>query len=290
MKKILVIADRLPDQPSLAYDKALFFAERAKVSVHVLSVVHDSLYEQQELISNEQREALKDTLISREKYALSKLLEGKNNITGEVQWNKSLIDAVEKACAKEEFDLIIKTGHRSETLFHRPSDFHLLTLPKIPVLILHAHRWRSKRVVLATVDFSNDDEEQMALNDKVLTQARYFADLLDASLHCSYVITYNPALADLDIINTNEMQKRFKEKRLKKLQDYVAKYGIPPENIHIKAGKANKVIPSQAGKLHAELVVLGTHRRKGLSRIVLGSTCEKILKILRTDILAIKPD
>ena len=49
MKKILVIADRLPDQPSLAYDKALFFAERAKVSVHVLSVVHDSLYEQQEL-------------------------------------------------------------------------------------------------------------------------------------------------------------------------------------------------------------------------------------------------
>ncbi|MFC7050472.1 universal stress protein [Emcibacter nanhaiensis] len=290
MKKILAIAEQLPDTPSLALDKALQFAERGNAEVHILSLVYDETFDHPELITPEEAEALQQKLMGQAQTRLEKLIAGKKNVTGEVNWGKNLADAVEYSCEKEPRDLIIKTGHRSESLLHRPSDFHLLNLPSTPVMIVSAESWRSKPVVLTTIDFSSDDADQMALNDKVLTHAKECAELLDADLHCCYVVTYSAALADLDMINKDEIFRRFKEKQLGKLEEFVGSYGIPPENLHVKAGKIEKVVPSIANRLKAELVVLGTHRRKGLARMVLGNSSEKILKILRTDILAIKPD
>ncbi|WP_321391761.1 universal stress protein [Emcibacter sp.] len=290
MKKILVIAEQLPDSPSLALDKALYFSDHGGATIHVLSVVYNNAFDHPELITAEEAQTLQDKVMSQAKANLNKLLAGRKNATGEIQWGKSLVGAVEETCEGTNYDLIIKTGHRSESFLHQPSDFRLLNLPKVPVMILSAERWRSKPVVMATIDFSSDDAEQMALNDKVLSSAKEYADLMEADLHCCYVVTYNSALADLDIVNREEIFERFKEKRLKKLQDYAAGYGIPAQNVDIKPGKIEKVIPSMANRLKAELVVLGTHRRKGLSRIILGNSSEKILKILRTDILAVKPD
>ncbi|WP_417317843.1 universal stress protein [Emcibacter sp.] len=290
MKKILVIAEQLPAAPSLALDKAMFFAEKGDAEVHIFSLVYDEVFDHPELITAEEAEQLQKKLMDKTKARLDKLIAGKKNVTGEVNWGKNLAEAVDLSCQKTPRDLIIKTGHRSESILHHPSDFRLLNLPATPVMILSAESWRTKPVVLATIDFSSDDAEQKALNDKVLGQAREFADLMGAELHCCYVVTYNSALADLDIIHKDEIFERFKAKQLKKLQDYVATFGIPAKNLHYKAGLVEKVIPSIANRLKAELVVLGTHRRKGLSRIVIGNSSEKILKILRTDILAIKPD
>ena len=290
MKKILVIAEKLPDTPCLALDKALQIAERCNAKVHILSLVYDDIFDHPELITAEEAEGVQKKLVNQAQTRLDKLTAGKENVKGEVKWGKDLATTVESICESEPQDLIIKTGNRSETFLHRPSDFRLLNLPATPVMIVSAEHWRTKPVIMATVDFSGDTQDQQELNDKVLTAARQQADLMGAELHCCYVVTYSAALADLDMINKDEIFRRFKEKRLGDLEKYVAGFGIPKTNLHVKAGKIEKVVPSIANRLKAELVVLGTHRRKGLSRIMLGNSSEKILKILRTDILAIKPD
>ena len=57
----------------------------------------------------------------------------------------------------------------------------------------------------------------------------------------------------------------------------------------MKAGEPEKVIPSTAASVKAAVVVLGVVGRKGLSGRIIGNTAEKILSLLRCDVLALKP-
>ncbi|MBU2678056.1 MAG: universal stress protein, partial [Gammaproteobacteria bacterium] len=54
-------------------------------------------------------------------------------------------------------------------------------------------------------------------------------------------------------------------------------------------GIPEKVLVSIAARHHARLLVLGCIGRKRLAGRVIGNTAEKILRLLKADILAIKP-
>ena len=55
---------------------------------------------------------------------------------------------------------------------------------------------------------------------------------------------------------------------------------LPPERVrfHITSGKPAEDIARTALDLHSELVVMGTHARHGLSRWIIGSVCDVVLR------------
>ena len=59
-----------------------------------------------------------------------------------------VIEALQK-----HFDLIVKIGHRTESLFHTPADRPLMrqtyTPTFLPLLIANIQKWKSKLVVMA---------------------------------------------------------------------------------------------------------------------------------------------
>ena len=57
-----------------------------------------------------------------------------------------------------------------------------------------------------------------------------------------------------------------------------------------KRGPVDTVITSQAAKVRAQLVVMGTVARRGIRARLIGNTAESVLHHLRTDVLALKPD
>ena len=59
--------------------------------------------------------------------------------------------------------------------------------------------------------------------------------------------------------------------------------------MRIESGETEKVIPSAAARLQAQLVVMGTVGRHGVNARLIGNTAERVLMRLRTDVLAIKP-
>lgn len=67
-------------------------------------------------------------------------------------------------------------------------------------------------------------------------------------------------------------------------------YGISSHYQHLSQGLPEQVIPEAAKQLDAELVVLGTIGRTGLSAALLGNTAEHVLDQLNCDVLAIKPE
>jgi nucleotide-binding universal stress UspA family protein len=66
--------------------------------------------------------------------------------------------------------------------------------------------------------------------------------------------------------------------------------GVEPESVMIESvgGAAGDIIVEQAGKWGAELIVLGTHGRRGLRRMVLGSDAEHVVRHASVPVLLVR--
>ena len=55
-------------------------------------------------------------------------------------------------------------------------------------------------------------------------------------------------------------------------------------------GEPGNVIPDIAAKLPADLIVMVTHGRRGLARLIEGSIAEKVLRNAPCPVLAVRQD
>jgi nucleotide-binding universal stress UspA family protein len=56
----------------------------------------------------------------------------------------------------------------------------------------------------------------------------------------------------------------------------------------LRTGDARDVIPSVATEIGADLIVIGTHGRRGLSRALLGSVAEYVVRTSRVPVLTVR--
>lgn len=291
---ILVIGEELADEEPLALRRGLDLVAAGVSKLHLLQVAYCETDEHTTLLEGDARQSLREMLLEETEKSVRALVEKEcpdtPGITWEVAWNNSLSEAVTAACAENDYDLIIKTGHRTESLTHVPTDFFLLRVPRVPVMVLSQHAWSAKSVVLAAIDFAPGNAAHMALNRRILQSAREIADLTQATLHCCYVVSYSRVLADMDVIEPRELLAKFEKKHGAELRDFVAEYGVDPDNVHVRSGRPAKKIPSIGNKIKADLVVVGTHQRSGVPGLLVGNTAEKVLHVLRSAILTVKPE
>ena len=72
------------------------------------------------------------------------------------------------------------------------------------------------------------------------------------------------------------------------VRERVARFGIPPERVAVLYGRPVAEIQAQANKIEADLVVVGSHGRHGLSRVMLGSTANGVLHGAKCDVLTVR--
>ena len=74
-----------------------------------------------------------------------------------------------------------------------------------------------------------------------------------------------------------------------RIRELAQAYDIPESAFRCKRGPVERVIASRAARVGAQIVVMGTVGRKGVKARLLGNTAERVLRHLKTDVLAIKP-
>ncbi len=72
------------------------------------------------------------------------------------------------------------------------------------------------------------------------------------------------------------------------LRERVARFGIAPDRLTVLYGRPAAEIQAQAEKLDADLIVVGSHGRRGLSRVMLGSTANGVLHGASCDVLTVR--
>jgi nucleotide-binding universal stress UspA family protein len=56
----------------------------------------------------------------------------------------------------------------------------------------------------------------------------------------------------------------------------------------VTAARIADLVVDQAKKWHADLIVIGTHGRRGISRVLLGSDAEQIVRAAPTPVLLVR--
>ncbi|MBN7768500.1 universal stress protein [Marinobacter daepoensis] len=204
-------------------------------------------------------------------------------------WEKNIHQWIIERCQQTDAMAVVKTGHRSEHFLYTPTDWHLIRECPAPVMLVAEKKWNRAHPILAAVDLSTDKPAKKALNTRIIEQASKLARAMETDLHLVHALHTSVVLADLDIIDM-AAHARKREAALKpRIEHLCNTWHLPPEQIHLEAGPAQKVIPSVANRIKADMVVIGTTGKTGLAARVIGNTAEKVLTHLRTDLLAIKP-
>jgi nucleotide-binding universal stress UspA family protein len=62
---------------------------------------------------------------------------------------------------------------------------------------------------------------------------------------------------------------------------------VPRADSSLRSGVAWEEILAAASELHADLIVVGTHGRRGLNRALLGSVAEKVVRMANVPVLTV---
>ena len=293
MKKLLVIADKLGGK-NIALQRALSLQVQTGAKITLMGFCYANIDNPDSLaFAKLSRSKLQRTLLANCKEQLTELVDGlgtkPSNIEIKATWSKDIGLAVCAYCKDQTVDLVLKSGHRSETFLYTPTDWELLRDCPSPVMITATKSWKKKACILAAVDFGSHVKSKINLNYKIIQQAQALAHDLGKELHIAYSLTTPTVLADMDLIDIKQYTKEKRKKLQPSIDKFCEQYSIDKDRVHIRQGKADKIIPSIASKLKADVVITGTVGRKGIKGKVMGNTAEGILSRLRTDIIVIKP-
>lgn len=291
IENILVISDQ-QDKEQKALTHAKSMVERYGAKLHIAAFNYEHLDSLPPELSDEQKAAVKEKiLVSGRKWLDSELAKQdlSTQTTSEVVWEKDIASWVQKHCATHSYNLIIKTGHRSEGLFYVPTDWHLLRNNIVPTLLVAEKKWRKKQSIMVTLDLATSVKSKQALNQKLLNAGLALATSNNMPLHICFSLAISPVLKDLGMVDQRAAVKEARAKYTPVIQKMLGDHEIPANHIHTKAGPASKVIPSVASKVGAALVIIGSVGRKGVRAKLMGNTAESVLALLKTDVLVIQP-
>jgi nucleotide-binding universal stress UspA family protein len=93
--------------------------------------------------------------------------------------------------------------------------------------------------------------------------------------------------------NTDDLLESLRQggKRIiEKAEVLARRYGLSPESVMLESfgGRAADFIVQQANKWGADLIVLGTHGRRGVKRLVMGSDAEQVVRTTRVPVLLVR--
>ncbi|MFD0966282.1 universal stress protein UspE [Seminibacterium arietis] len=270
-----------------------------KVKITTFMAVYDLSYEMSALLSSEERENMHKGVIEQRQKAIVPYLEkyADPNIDFDsiVVWNSNEAEAISKEVEQNHYNLVVKYTQEQESLtslIFTPMDWQLLRKCTAPIMIVKDGDWKHQRRILIAVNVADEEDNHCIFNDELVTLGIDLADILERG-NVHLVTAYPPTpinmAIDLPEFNTTEYDDSIRSQYLINMKALRQKFGIDEDHTHVLEGFPEEVIPKVAEEIGAEMVVLGTIGRTGLSAAFLGNTAEHVISKLNCNLLAIKP-
>ncbi len=125
-------------------------------------------------------------------------------------------------------------------------------------------------------------------NEKVINEGLSLARMLGSKVKVLFVVDTGSlsGLPPDDVITTLESQIEAKANEiLNDIEERADEWGIPFEK-SIQKGAPSDIIVSEAKE--NDLIVMGHHNRSGLSRLITGSTAQKVIRKAECPVMVIR--
>lgn len=145
------------------------------------------------------------------------------------------------------------------------------------------------RKVLYATDFSERSEA-------ALPHALWYAREFGAELHMLHAMVLHaadPANPELDFPDLEEAYdeiRRWSAARLEATAGRIDDAGVPVKRVEERGIAAAPVILEYARENEVDLIVLATHGRRGVRRILLGSVAEEVVRHAARPVLTVRPN
>jgi universal stress protein E len=212
------------------------------------------------------------------------------------EWDHPPSEAVVRRALKTRADLIVAERHAGRRIagaILSYTDWDLLRLAPCPVLVVKSTKPYLHPAIVAAVDPLHTHAKPAKLDTEILKAAATLKSTLRGSL--TIVHAYPPPVVVTGawvsgpvvtpIGSTTDTEKTIR----KALDEELERLPMPPHKVAIVCGPAREVIPDQARRAKAGIVVMGVMSRSGLKRFFVGNTAETVLDALPCDVLVIKP-
>lgn len=137
--------------------------------------------------------------------------------------------------------------------------------------------------ILVPVDFSEQSE-------KAVMAAGTLAKATGACVHLlnAYLIPVESVGHGLAI--SHDYVEQFVKDSTAKLQELAARRleGVTVGSLLVLSGDPREVITEEAKRLEAEVIVMGTHGRRGLTRVLIGSVAETVVRTAPCSVLIVR--
>ncbi len=287
------------DQP--AFTRALDIAHKSSASVKItlFLAIYDFSYEMTSMLSAEERQAMRAGVLRQREEWIASLVALHDTtdveIVKHVVWHNRPYESMIAQVFDGAHDLLIKATHKHDKLgsvIFTPTDWHLLRKCPCPVLLVKQHGWPQNGKILTAVNVSSENEEHIPLNDKLIDEAKAMSKLLNGEVNLvnAYPATPVNVTIELPEFDPASYTDAVRGHHLLAMKALRQKHTIDEAQTYCSEGLPEDVIPAVSKELDAELVILGTTGRVGLSAIFIGNTAEHTIDQLDCDVLAIKPD
>jgi nucleotide-binding universal stress UspA family protein len=147
-------------------------------------------------------------------------------------------------------------------------------------------------VLLVALDFSETGNH--ALNEALL----WLSERPNAVAHVVHVAAaYGPMLRldladDVKTVSQEELEQFLSEHVQARVAAFASQHGaLAGDRVrtHVRVGVPSDEIVAFAAELEADVVVVGTHRRHGVARLLLGSVAEAVVRKAGCKVLVVRP-
>lgn len=295
---VLVVLDPSTEQQK-ALARAIELAEHTACKLTAFLSIYDFSYEMTTMLSGEERESMRQAVITDREIWIQELLQQARNkgITCSVKvvWHNRPFEAIVQTVTEHGYDLVIKGTHDHDVLksmIFTPTDWHILRKCPCPVLLVKEHAWPEQGNILAAVNAGSEKAHHKSLNQLIIRQAKAMAAMLNAKVHLVNAYPGTPIHVAIEIpeFNPVEYNDSMRHHHVEAANALAGQFDITSDAVHVLEGMPEDVIPRIARELDAEMVLIGTIGRTGLSAAIIGNTAEHVIDRLDCDVLALKTE
>ena len=284
MKRILVATD-FSTRSDRAIRRATLLARAYGSSITVVHVIDD---DQPKRIVKAEREA-SSVLLSEQARSLREI-DGVNCDHSIILGNA--FEGIAKAAKEIDSDLLVIGPHRRQVLrdvFVGTTAERTIRASKWPILMANGVPAGPYRHVLVAVDLSDCSADAV----RAVTSLRLEAH---AAISVAHVFdapgTGLMSRASMTEDQVQDYLAEVEERATGELGAFLGNLRFDPIRRVVKHNVTSvaHTISSLAREVSADLVVVGTHGRTGIAKLLLGSVAEEVLRIADYDVLAVPPN
>jgi universal stress protein E len=291
-KTILVIVDPFTEHEQPVVGRAAWLAEKFGAHIELFACDYNADIDSGRVATVAIPDAgLREQRMSRNRRQLESFaaaLRGRRlQVTVNVAWDYPLDEAIVGHVAATRPWLVAKDTHHhsvlQRTLFTN-TDWNLIRDCPAPLLLVKPREVGSQPTVIAAVDPVHEHDKPAQLDDAIYRFASELSETTGGALHLTHAISM-----PLGVQLPPNVQALVAHEHRRALDGFLMTHPVRAENLHVHEGLAHQCLQHVAKSQHADFLVMGVIARRGIKKVLIGSTAARVLDRLPCDLVIIKP-